>query len=54
MGGGCRGARTGRVGDGGWEIDPEAFSRAGAFDLMLSEREGASLWGVEIIHPIDA
>lgn len=36
--------RIGRVRDGGREIDPEAFSCAGAFDLALSEKK-ASLFG---------
>lgn len=36
MGGGGRGVRIGGVGDGGREIDPEAFGCAGAFDLALS------------------
>lgn len=36
--------RIGRVRDGGREIDPEAFSCAGAFDLALSEKK-AILFG---------
>lgn len=37
MGRRSRGVRVGRVGDGGREIDPETFGRAGAFDLASSD-----------------
>ena len=51
MGGGSRGVGVGRIGNGGREIDPEAFGRAGAFDLALSVKEDGLVWGgVDTCH----
>lgn len=58
MGGGGGGVRTGRVGDGGREVDPEAFGCAGAFDLAFvrcrEERKDSLFGALVTIHPTGA
>ena len=53
MGGGSGGVRIGRVGDGGRQVDSEAFRCPRAFDLAsVSEKDG--VYGLGMIHPTAA